>query len=294
MAMKIPVQLATPPLHVHNAWQLLPKQQQQQLQQQQHKQRPQQWYPSLGSYKVQMPAIPLMAGVAAFLSAAGSGGLNSQSCRKGMRQKLQSRRVTRACVASDASDDVDRRAVAYASVGGVAAWAAGTSRDSTAYAASGSFTSLGNEVFSVQLPGGFTWNDKLILVPTHQFEQRVTANAPYTKWIVGVTIDEVMVNSLADVGSVEQTAERIKRLEQDKDGNLLTEILAASRGEVNGVTADTIEYRSDTTRGFNHFLLRVALNKGKLYNITSQVPEDQWPEVKGAAQGMLTSMKLKM
>jgi len=238
----------------------------------------------------------LMAGMAAaatLSSAAGSSGfLRSESSRKGVHARR--RQVMRAKVASDGPDNVDRRTAAFASVGGAFALAGGVSGDSTARAASGPFTSLGNDIFSVQLPEAFKWNDKLILVPTHQFEQRVSANAPYAKWTVGVTIDEVMVNSLADVGSVQQTAERIKKLEQDKDGNLMTEVLAASRGEVNGVTADTIEYRSDTTRGFNHFLLRVALKNGKLYNITSQVPEDQWTELKGAAQGILDSMKLKV
>jgi len=286
MVLAIPVPLATPPSPVHLAWRLQPLQQQQQ---QQQKQRPQQWCASLGSYNVQTPAVPLMAGMAAaaaLLSAVGRGKL--------LHARRQLRRVTRACMASDGPDNVDRRTATSVAVGGALALAGRVSGDFTARAASGPFNSLGNKVFNVQLPEGFTWNDKTILVPTHQFEQRVSANAPYTKWTVGVTIDEVMVNSLADVGSVQQTAERIKKLERDKDGNLMTEVLAASRGEVNGFTADTIEYRSDTTRGFNHFLLRVALKNGKLYNITSQVPEDQWPELKGAAQGILDSMKLQV
>ncbi|CAE7231396.1 unnamed protein product [Symbiodinium necroappetens] len=41
---------------------------------------------------------------------------------------------------------------------------------------------IGNEIFSVQLPQGFIWNEKFILAKTHLFEQSVGASDPYGKW----------------------------------------------------------------------------------------------------------------
>ncbi|CAE7838154.1 unnamed protein product, partial [Symbiodinium microadriaticum] len=40
---------------------------------------------------------------------------------------------------------------------------------------------IGNEIFSVQLPQGFIWNEKFILAKTHLFEQSVGASDPYGK-----------------------------------------------------------------------------------------------------------------
>jgi len=156
------------------------------------------------------------------------------------------------------------------------------------------FSGLGNASVSVDLPKGFTWSEKGIWLPTHAFEQRVTANKPYDKWTVGVTVDDVVAESLADVGDAEAIAERIANIERSKDGNKLTEVLAAARGEVDGILADTIEYRADTTRGFYHYLVRVALHKGKLYNVTAQVPEEQWPTLEDPSRSTIASFRLRL
>lgn len=156
------------------------------------------------------------------------------------------------------------------------------------------FRSLGNEKFHVDLPEGYTWNEKMILLPTHEFEQRVTANEPYNKWTVGLTIDEVVAESLNQVASAKEIAERIANVERSKDGNVMTEVIAAARGDLSGVPADVIEYRCDTTRGFYHYLVRVALSRGKLYNVTAQVPEDQWQQLQEPVRKLLDSMRLDL
>lgn len=154
--------------------------------------------------------------------------------------------------------------------------------------------SLGNGTLSIDLPDGFTWSEKTILLPTHIFEKRVYANEPYGKWTVGLSVDEVLANSLADVGGCDQIAQKIAALERAKDGNNSTEVIFSSRGELDGIAADVIEYRADTTRGFYHYLVRVALHNGKLYNYTSQAPENQWPQLEAGAREAMASMRLKM
>jgi len=164
---------------------------------------------------------------------------------------------------------------------------------SGASAKEATFRSIGNKTLGVDLPDGRTWTSKAILLPTHVFEQRVTADEPYNKWTVGVTIDDVMANSLPEVGSADQIAERIAAVERKKDGNIMTEVLSASRGDLGGIVCDTIEYRADTTRGFYHYLVRVALKDGKLFNVTSQALEDQWKELEDSARKSLATMRLE-
>lgn len=144
----------------------------------------------------------------------------------------------------------------------------------------------------MSLPKEFTWTEKGIVFQTNAFEQRVTANEPYGKWTVGVTIDPVVANSLNEVGPPDQIAKKIANIEKAKDGNFSTEVLTATRGDIDGVPADVIEYKCDTSRGFFHYLTRVAIKKGKLYLLCSQALEEQWPKLEPAAREILNSFKL--
>ena len=67
------------------------------------------------------------------------------------------------------------------------------------------------------MPEGFSWKDKVIVFQTHVYEARVTANDPYGKWQVGVTVDNVRARSLADLGSADDIAQRILKIEKNKD-----------------------------------------------------------------------------
>ena len=153
-------------------------------------------------------------------------------------------------------------------------------------------TKIGNDQFSIDLPQGFSWNEKFILAKTHNFERSVTASDPYGKWKLGLTIDEVFANSLSEVGSADVVADRIANIEKQKDGNFTTEVMFAKDIPAGDVQTYLIEYRCDTSRGFNHFLVRVALQKGKLYTVTSQAPEDQWKSLEEATRASFESFRL--
>ncbi|CAE8685387.1 unnamed protein product, partial [Polarella glacialis] len=153
---------------------------------------------------------------------------------------------------------------------------------------------LGNGTLNVQLPEAFTWAEKSILLPTHVYEKRASAKDPYGKWTIGLSIDDVLANSLTEVGTAAQIADRIANLERGKDGNFETQVLSASRGDLDGIPCDLIEYKADTSRGFYHYLVRVALVKGKLYEVTSQALEGQWPDLQEAARASLATMRLNL
>ncbi|CAJ1394298.1 unnamed protein product [Effrenium voratum] len=153
-------------------------------------------------------------------------------------------------------------------------------------------TKIGNDQFSIELPAGFSWNEKFILAKTHLYERSVTASDPYGKWKVGLTIDEVFANSLSEVGSANVVADRIAAIERQKDGNFETDVLNAKEAPAGDIPTYLIEYRCDTSRGFNHFLVRVALQKGRLYTVTSQAPEEQWKKLEEPTRGSFESFRL--
>lgn len=228
---------------------------------------------------------------AALAGAAGGLALTGRRVPRGRREGCCRRCTTTSVGAAGGATASRRRA---AGVAPAVALAGLWPRAALQVHAAAGLTTLGNEALGVDLPESFTWREKSILIPTHLFEQRVTANEPYSKWVVGVTVDEVLANSLSEVGTADEIAQRIANLERDKDGNLLTEVLSASRGDIGGVATDTIEYRADTTRGFNHYLVRVALENGRLYNVTSQAPEDQWPKLEISARALVSTLRLNV
>lgn len=183
-----------------------------------------------------------------------------------------------------AAASLPRRALA--TLPAVAAAAAGSR------ASAEGLQSIGDENFRMDLPGGFTWNNYgFILVKTHQYEQRVNANDPYGKFVIGCSVDKVKVKSVEEGRPPEAMAENMAEVERSKDGHIQTEVLAARREPVNGVPMDTYEYRSESQRGYNHFLIRVAIASGYLVNITIQAPEELWGEVGEKAQQALSSLR---
>lgn len=153
---------------------------------------------------------------------------------------------------------------------------------------------LGNSEFSMRLPENFTWNEQLILFPSHLFEKRAAANDPYGKWVLGLSIDEVAASSLSEVGTVSQIADRIDATERDKDGWISSDVISADVASLGSTPTYLIEYKTETSRGSYRYLTRVALIKGKLYTITSQAPEKYWATLERGARDSIESMRLNL
>mmetsp|Transcript_93346 Transcript_93346/g.237600 ORF Transcript_93346/g.237600 Transcript_93346/m.237600 type:complete len:283 (+) Transcript_93346:68-916(+) len=208
-------------------------------------------------------------------------------CRRPARGARRQRRVVASASSGEGASELGRRAATCALV-----LATQLTCATSAAAEDKTITSLGDQRFHVDLPQDFTFREKGIMFRINEFEQRSNANDPYGKWVVGVTVDAVLANSLADVGTAAEIGEKILKIERKKDGLINAEVLAATRATVDGVFIDVIEYRVETTRGFNHFLNRVALVNGKLYTLTSQCPEDQWPTLEKSARAIIESFRL--
>eukprot|EP00929_Paragymnodinium_shiwhaense_P032779 TRINITY_DN18122_c0_g1_i1.p1 TRINITY_DN18122_c0_g1~~TRINITY_DN18122_c0_g1_i1.p1 ORF type:complete len:316 (-),score=54.50 TRINITY_DN18122_c0_g1_i1:189-1043(-) len=209
--------------------------------------------------------------------------------QKHLSKRTATARAQHALSADDSSASaVERRDVVLGSMAAVGALAGASPADAKA-----PFNSIGNDAVGMSLPDGFTWNEKMILLPTHGFEKRVNAQEPYNKWVLGLTVDDVAANDVKDVGSPDQIGLKIANIEQDKDGYLQSQVIASKEDEVNGIRTYTIEYKCENSHsGFSHYLTRVAISKGKLYTATSQAPEARWEEVEGPARNALSSLKL--
>mmetsp|Transcript_102462 Transcript_102462/g.182001 ORF Transcript_102462/g.182001 Transcript_102462/m.182001 type:complete len:246 (+) Transcript_102462:45-782(+) len=151
---------------------------------------------------------------------------------------------------------------------------------------------LGNEKFGMQLPEGFSWNGKWTPFQTHLFEQRVSAQDPYGKWTIGVTVDPVSGTSVEEVGTVTQIADVIANTEREKDGNNETQVVSATVVDL-GVPSYQIEYKTDTSRGAYRYLTTSFIANKLLYTATSQALESQWPELEKTTRAAWSTLRLK-
>jgi len=125
------------------------------------------------------------------------------------------------------------------------------------------------------------------------FEERVFAEPPYTAWSLDASVHTVAFNSF-EGSEVESTAQRLAKTTLDNNLNqrLPVTVLAASR-ETSGINiADTIEYRIDGPKEPMHCLNWACAMDGRLYNVTAQMPEAQWPELEADSRAALASARL--
>lgn len=162
------------------------------------------------------------------------------------------------------------------------------------------------KTFLVDMPNKFSWSpynvrnnfsEKVggINVMSSILEERVVAKEPYDKWIFSASVDTVQINNVADVGEASQIAQRVagEKSTRTQDGAPSpVKIISATRGQLGVMTVDTIEYLVATPKGSYHYLLLNGVLDGRLYNVTSEVPESLWPEVEPYARAAIASTQL--
>jgi len=110
--------------------------------------------------------------------------------------------------------------------------------------------------FRFRVPPGFKPASKLL--KTH--EEEINYKSPEIKgYTVGVAVDPVKIDSLAAFGTPDFVGQRIVDVEKKKDGVIDVQLLKAESLESGGQVFYEVEYTSDTTRGFNHFITRVIV-----------------------------------
>jgi len=156
----------------------------------------------------------------------------------------------------------------------------------------------------VDLPAEYTWSDASLKSGLDDYvgglavldtvrEERVVAQKPYERWAFCCSAHVVQFNSLRDLGEVSELASRLAERQVGKEGRPLSaKVLAASRGSLGVAPADTIEYVVETAQGPLHVVSLSCALDGRLYNVTAQVPESQWPELGKATKDTLATTRL--
>lgn len=147
----------------------------------------------------------------------------------------------------------------------------------------------GDGSFSFQCPERFEQFSKLL--KTHAYEMNVKSTSQ-RGYVAGVAVDPVKLESLEKFGTPTQVGEAVVNVERTKEGVLNAELLNAGPVTLDGLTYYVLDYISESTRGNNHYLCRVAVRQGKLYVFTVQAKAALYPEVQSEANSIAASFRL--
>mmetsp|Transcript_19979 Transcript_19979/g.33464 ORF Transcript_19979/g.33464 Transcript_19979/m.33464 type:complete len:238 (+) Transcript_19979:74-787(+) len=162
-------------------------------------------------------------------------------------------------------------------------------------------------VFSFEYPDDLKISAKP--VQTHALE--VYLKSEQVKgFSVGLTVDPVKINNIKEFTSPSGLAEKVVNVEKAKEGVFETEVLGSKETVVPRLLSDNrdtvistensamqeplfaydIEYKVDSSRGLNHYVVRSAVGNKKLYVFTAQCKEASYPEVKDVTRQILDSL----
>ena len=105
------------------------------------------------------------------------------------------------------------------------------------------------------------------------------------------------IDNIREFATAMGLAQKVVDVEMTKDGVL--ESIALKWGEsktpisVSNLPAYEIEYKVDSTRGKNHYLIKTSVVNKKLYVMTVQCKEDSYPELADTAQSILDSLHIE-
>ena len=128
-------------------------------------------------------------------------------------------------------------------------------------------------------------------VKTHQLE----GNAKSTTvkgFTAGLTVDPIKLESLAKFGDPQFVGDRVVKVEQGRDGVTSVKLVAAGATTVDGVEYYELQYDSESSRGYNHVLSRLAIEGEKLYALEIKVKDESWRAMEGQARGILGSLRV--
>lgn len=112
-----------------------------------------------------------------------------------------------------------------------------------------------------------------------------------------IQVDRVKINDIRDFATAKGLAQKVVDVEMTKDGVL--ESLALKWGEskaaisASNLPAYEIEYKVDSTRGQNHYLIKTSVVNKKLYVFTVQCKEDSYAELADTAHSIIDSFHVE-
>ncbi|CEL98426.1 unnamed protein product [Vitrella brassicaformis CCMP3155] len=120
--------------------------------------------------------------------------------------------------------------------------------------------------------------------------EEINYKSPEIKgYTVGVAVDPVKIDSLAAFGTPDFVGQRIVDVEKKKDGVIDVQLLKAESLESGGQVFYEVEYTSDTTRGFNHFITRVIVVNQRLFAFTAQSKQKDFDKVRDQMKAIVST-----
>jgi len=116
---------------------------------------------------------------------------------------------------------------------------------------------------------------------------------------VGVTVDPVKISNIKQFATPQELADKVVKVELSKEGVFEANVLAASESQISSSLADPtvpafeIEYKIDSSRGQNHYLVKTTVIQSRLYVFTAQCREDSFPTLKKSLAEIVDSFKVK-
>lgn len=147
----------------------------------------------------------------------------------------------------------------------------------------------------------FRYSDDLVLSPklvkTHKLESFLKSDI-YKGFNVGITVDPVKINNVREFTSPMGLAERVLAVERSKEGFIDGAILSAKETVIklnddNVIPVYDLDYRVETPRGLNHFIVRSTIYQKRLYVFTVQCKEDMYNNLSGLMQEIAASLSLQ-
>uniref|UniRef100_A0A0G4G410 PsbP C-terminal domain-containing protein n=1 Tax=Chromera velia CCMP2878 TaxID=1169474 RepID=A0A0G4G410_9ALVE len=142
---------------------------------------------------------------------------------------------------------------------------------------------------TIGVPQDFKLSNKL--VQTHIAEYLFVS--PTTKkFQAGIVVDPLQVNSLKLIGSAEDVAKSVVRVEAEKDGAIAQSLKRAESFFKNNELYYLIEYESETSRYHNRFIVVLNIRKKSLYALTVQCKEEDYSSVKDQMEEIAKSFEV--
>ena len=166
-----------------------------------------------------------------------------------------------------------------------------------AYAA---LSTLADAQYSYSLSYPHDWSEAGKPVKTHLHEVLLSAPSSPARMKLGVTVDPVKINSLAEFGTLDFVTKKVLGVEETRDGvkSVTLRANAAEDGdaELKRPSYYTIEYATVSSRGTKMFLCKYCICNGKLYVLQAQANLDAFDaeaEVRDALRGVVGSFQVQ-
>lgn len=115
-------------------------------------------------------------------------------------------------------------------------------------------------------------------------------------------IDPVKIESVEQFASPSELAKRVLAVEQGKEGYIEGEVLSAQKSALSStattdseslpLTVYDLDYKIETTRGLNHFLVRTAVANKRLYVLTTQCKESSYENLSPLMHEIASSLTI--